>query len=282
MPCPHCGGSHAAHSAHSIKDLPRELAAEDPVMDELYLTLIKKVYDTELAAGMIDADTALETVKTFMKGVFEGYGKTFPELEFGTPDYEQLASLEKSVYQFSAAKNYQQLKDLSAALKDGDRVRTFKEFETEAKKIVEEYNRTFLATEYETAIGSSQMAAKWTRFQEDKDVLPNLRFMAIEDERECPICKPFNNMVRPINDPVWKYAFSPLHWRCRCDVIQEPASAQLTPDDQVEGDGAIPKIFRTNLAEDGVVFPPKHPYYIGVPKDELKAFVKQHAPDRDK
>lgn len=219
---------------------------------------------------MIDEPTTRATAKDLMKGVVKGFGKGFDKINYNSPHHEALKHLEKNVYQFSGAKNYQQLKALTEALYDGNRLRTKKEFFDASKKIVTEFNVAWRDAEYDTAVSNSQMAAKWLVFEKNKHLMPYLKFVGVGDSHECAICWPFNNMVRHIDDPVWRYAMPTLHFRDRCTVIQLPSSeVEETPDSDVPGPDGIPKIFRVNCAKEALAFPPGHPYYKGVPKSIL-------------
>ena len=68
------------------------------------------------------------TVAQIQEKLIEGYGRDFPQIIYNTPDYEELRNLTENVYSFSAAKNYQQLKDMTLALTDGERIVTEGEF----------------------------------------------------------------------------------------------------------------------------------------------------------
>jgi len=57
------------------------------------------------------------------------------QIDFQTPDLEMLAALQKHVWHFTAAKNYQELTSLSLALVDKNgNLRSFAEFVEPAKK----------------------------------------------------------------------------------------------------------------------------------------------------
>jgi SPP1 gp7 family putative phage head morphogenesis protein len=74
-----------------------------------------------------------------------------------------------------------------------------------------------------------------------KQARPYLRFDAIEDDRECEICEPFNGVVRPQDD--WSSATVPLHFQCRCaltplsaDEADEEGIADGLPDVDIDPD----------------------------------------------
>lgn len=75
--------------------------------------------------------------------------------------------LRRNAYQFSVAKNHQQMRVLTDALVNEDgSVRSFSEFQTEAAKIDSRYNVDYLRTEYDTAVGSAETASEWASLEE--------------------------------------------------------------------------------------------------------------------
>jgi hypothetical protein len=203
-----------------------------------------------------------------MQAVKEGYGKTITQVAYNSPDYLMLSALERNVYQFSAAKNYHMLQELTLALKDGDRIRSFSEYRREAFKIVDIWNNTHGQAEYVTGVAASQSIANWERFEKNKDSMPILRFVGVHDAKECPICKEFDGLTRHMDDPIWNVANVPLHFRDRCLVEQLPdADAGQTPDNKLPDTSVVPKMFRVNQAKERLVFPEGSAYFKDLPKD---------------
>jgi SPP1 gp7 family putative phage head morphogenesis protein len=182
-----------------------------------------------------------------------------------------LHSLQRNVYQFSAAKNYHQLKALSQALVNEEgKLRTWKEFSNEAFKINEQHTKHWLQAEHNLAISSGQMGGTWTRVQSNKELMPLLEFDAILDDRTTALCKSLHGVIRPIDDPFWDQYYPPNHFGCRSDVKQM-GSARITPSEKIIYPEKIPQMFKTNLAKTGLIFPPDHPYWINIPADVKKA-----------
>ena len=95
---------------------------------------------------------------------------------FTTADAVMMTRLTRDVWQFSAAKNYQQLNDLTQALKDeNNNLRSFSDFKLKASSICDKYQNSWLKTEYNLAIASSQNAARWIDFTKDADKIPFLQ-----------------------------------------------------------------------------------------------------------
>lgn len=139
------------------------------------------------------------------KGLDVGFG-------VGDKDEELLKELQDNIYMFSAAKTYNEVRDMSELLTDGDSVRPFNEFKSEAMKIYGQYNEDWLKAEYNTAVASGTMAKQWSVIESTKDVLPNLRYSTTEVA--CPICTELDGTVAPVDDDFWNTFYPPNHYNC--------------------------------------------------------------------
>ncbi|MFZ4772357.1 MAG: phage minor head protein, partial [Ferruginibacter sp.] len=191
-----------------------------------------------------------------------------------TPDFEMLQNLERNVYQFSTAKNYQQLKELTLLLKNkaGD-ILEFNDFKKEVIRTHRIYNNDWLRTEYDTAVNSSQMAGKWVEFQKNKDSLPFLIYQTAGDKRVRASHKSLDGVQRAINDEFWNSYYPPNGYNCRCTVNQSGQGKETDISKLKYPD--VDAMFRTNLAKTGVVFPSDHPYFEGVPVDVLNTYYEK-------
>ena len=189
-------------------------------------------------------------------GAKAGYGKkwnAFPGDGKGSLPNE----LKKNLYVFSGAKTYSQLEELNRLLYDKDgKIRPFNEYSVYAKKNNREYNVNFLQSEYQTALTAAQMAQKWERLQDTKDLFPNLKYRSAGDSRVRPEHEKLNGIIRPIDDPFWSKYYPPLDWRCRCDVV---ATAEDTTNDD---DQDLPEpTFKGNVGKDQEIFTKKGSFF---------------------
>lgn len=225
--------------------------------------MVQQVWnDKGLPDGTINKEVTNEFAKRLYKGVEKGYGKKIQQVDYDSPDFNMLAALQRNCWQFSAAKNYTQLRELSnALLDDNGKLRTFKEFEKAAKAINEEQVKYRLKAEYNLAVAGGQMARKWIEFDDDA----MLQFKAVIDGRTTELCARLHNTTLPKEHPFWKTYYPPNHWGCRSNVIQVYGRA-ATKEDNIES-ADIPQMFRVNLAQGDLIFPKEHPYYIDQPKE---------------
>lgn len=222
----------------------------------------------------INTDMTKYFAQRFWQGVEDGYGQELSNVDFNTPDFVMLKKMKESVFHFSAAKNYQQLKALSQALLNGDgKVRTLSEFKEAAYQINNDHVKTWLEAEHSMAVCCGQASADWVRIVENKDILPNLQFDAVIDSSTTDICRNLDGIIRPFDDTFWDIYYIPNHWGER-SLVRQIAGGILTPTDKIITPERMPAMFKTNLAKNGLAFPPQHPYYINLPHQ-----IKEQADD---
>jgi hypothetical protein len=257
--CPKCGGFKA-----SADGLPDFGISGD-------IAKLIKVFYKGYKPGKIAVNLASKVAATISEAVAQGYAQKFYQVAWNSPDWDMIQNLQRNVYQFSFAKTHEQLKAMTAALYDKDgNIVSENEHKEVCNRINNEYTGRYLPVERNTAIGSGQMASRWVQFQKEKDIFPNLTYRTVGDANVRPSHQLLDGVTRPIGDGFWKTHYTPNGWGCRCDVEQSTGS-WVTDMSKVVLPTDIPKMFRTNLAEHGLVFPKDHPYYDHVPDDVLKA-----------
>ncbi len=230
----------------------------------------------DIFAGRVVGKEVRESIVQFvvdkvMPGVFDGFGKSFSDVDYDTPDFGTLAALEKNVYYFGTAKNYNQLKEINLALKDSKgKIRPFNDFKKDAANITDRYNINWLEAEYNHAVASAQMTRRWHEIQEAKSILPMLSYETAGDERVRIHHAELEGITKPVDDPFWDLYYPPNGWNCRCDVLQ--TDDKETPNKRMKYPEVV-ELFKTNTAKQGIVYPNGHPYY-ALPKNEIKKVKK--------
>jgi SPP1 gp7 family putative phage head morphogenesis protein len=244
--------------------------------NEYLEALLKGIYSGDITEYSLP-DFLYKSIAKYLKaGLYEGYGGTLKD--FSGKDLQLLQELRENIYMFSAAKTYQQVKEIQGLLFDekGD-LRTQKQFNALGENTFDLWNKTWGETEYNTAVGQAQNAVKWNDIEENKDVLPMLRYSAVVDPNTSEICLPLDGMVAPVDDPIWN-TVSPLnHFGCRCLLLQEGPAVKVTPGngDRVKDiEGKMQDVFKMNPGKDGYVFKEDHPYF-AVPKQD-KAYAARN------
>lgn len=241
------------------------LASADTNLLKVFTDVIKKLHTEKPGVKkMLKSPEFLAlyraTATELSQGLEDGYGQKIAAVKWNSPDGILLAKLTESLYVFSANKDYQLLTELNGLLLDGGTVRNYASFEAEALKLHEDYNRNWLQTEYETAIATGQMAAKWVGFQEDKDKY-FLRYSTANDDRVRPTHAELDGIMLPVDHAFWNTHYPPLGWKCRCNVVRVPRNGK-TATEQSAVDSISAKVpdFGHNAGKTGVVFPDSHQY----------------------
>jgi SPP1 gp7 family putative phage head morphogenesis protein len=255
-PCTICGGSHPTAAGSEISELYK---------DEI-LTLAQEIYKRK--NGLNYSPELLKTTAgKIMQAVKEGYGNI--KAQWNSPDKAMIDNLTQNVYSFSAAKNYQELRDITnAMIGENGNLNEWSDFRSKVQEINGKYNRDWLQTEYDTAVSSAQSAARWADFQGNADIMPMLQYQTVGDDKVRKEHRLLDGTRKPINHAFWKTYYPPNGWRCRCEAIQLPYSD--TTEVEPQGYPPVPEMFKTNLAKTGLIFPKGHAYYEGVPKDILR------------
>ncbi len=227
--------------------------------------------DKGIPDGTINKDVTSEFAKRLWGGVTEGYGKPaklFNEgkIDYTTPNFKMLTELQKNVWQFSSAKNYTQMRQISNALiGDNSKLRSFNEFKAAAGIINDAHTKQYLKTEYNLAVNGAQMAAKWVDIEEQADTLPYLQFDAVLDRQTTELCAGLDGTILPIHHPFWNTYYPPNHWNCR-STVRQLATGVVTPHDQIPS-ADIPPMFQTNLAKHELIYPKGSSYFIDKPEN---------------
>ncbi len=230
---------------------------------------VERVYNSK-AMPSLNKSITHAYASIFANAIEKGYGVNFDELDYNSTDFNAITNLINSAYQFAAAKNYTQLRQLTTALVDDQKkLRSFSEFKKVAYTITDAHNNQWLKTEYNTAIASAQMGSKWQDIQANRHTLPLLQMDVIVDAQTSDICKPLEGIIKPIDDPFWATYYPPNHFACRT-IVRQLAKGKITPDNEIVHPEKVPPMFKTNLAQNGMLFPKDHPYFIGVPKEIIK------------
>lgn len=230
----------------------------------------RQLYDNQLKG-----DISPEMVTAHANYLFEAVDTSVPK-SIAAKDTAMMFNMRRNVFHFSGAKNWQQLQEMSRLIKDaqGNPI-PFNEFLKDIKAIDKTYNATYLKAEYGLATRTAKNAAKWSRFQGEKDIFPNLRYEAVGDARTRPEHAALDGIVKPIDHPFWKRYYPPNGWNCRCSVQQEDSDTPVTPDADTPIPDNVPPVMQGNAGIDGVIFNKKHPYFDTIPKRILNSIEEK-------
>ena len=200
-----------------------------------------------------------ETLRVLVSAINSGLPHEVPE----TVRY----ALENNAFVFSGFKTFHSMREigLSMVTDKGD-IKPFNDFMADVKKINQQYNHNYLYAEYNHAVGTSLMAAKWHEFEQDGDRY-NLQYRTAGDGHVREEHALLHGTTLPPSDPFWDMYYPPNGWNCRCTVEQvlkdkyplSDADLAMKRGDNCT-DGVKQRMFRYNPGKTMELFPPKHPY----------------------
>lgn len=191
---------------------------------------------------------------------------------------------------FSGFKVFHQMKEAFPSLLDenGNR-KPFERFSNEVQKVHEQYNVQYLQAEYNFAVGSAQMAAKWEEYAQAGDRY-DLQYRTAGDKRVRESHSKLHGVTLPVQSRFWEEYFPPNGWGCRCTVVQVrkgkyPTSDEATAlkDGNQSTTGRHAEMFRFNPGKQRAAFPAYNPYTISACTDCTKSGFKLAAklPDNE-
>lgn len=257
------------HIPHSVSVEAAGLKLSDKIRDRILNRLRSKGFDVDKD---IEPDLFEHTFSQLDKAL-DIFGKP----EWGTPDRDFLEALRHSEAVFAAFKTHRQQKELYEQLTDEEgKLKSFDQFRKDTEPIIQEYNMTWLRTEYDTAVRRARFAADWKRFEKDKDLYPRLKWLpsVSVDKREGH--RVFYNRVWDADDPFWSTNYPGNLWNCKCGLTStdEKATEGKTPSGHDKPEPGLDK----NPGITGEMFTATHPYIKEAGKEARKAvdkFVKE-------
>lgn len=260
-------------------DYAYKLAADDEDVPQNIIDNLKTIWD-EAAETVYNDDDLRKTrnvtrdayADIFANAALKSFGYTDGEIAYNTPNGKMIEALLNNCYFFSAAKSHAQLRALTSGVIDPltGQIRNWKDFKTFANTVSNEHIEHHLKAEYNMAINVAQMSAKWADIETTSDIYDQLEFDAVIDSQTTELCHSFHGKVFAVNDPIWNVIYPPNHWGCR-STVRKVRNRQLN-DSAALDTSTVEGGFRSNMARNGVPWPPDSVYYKEMPngwKDAL-------------
>jgi SPP1 gp7 family putative phage head morphogenesis protein len=236
---------------------------DDPFNEQEREVYLLSVYAGAITANSLDINYHLRVGGLLEEGVFHGFGGN----DFGvlTPEAEILYPIRQNIWQFSAAKQYQQVRILSSFVNVAGEVTDFSDFKKVAENVFDTFNKAYLKTEFDTAVGQSQIARQWATIQNEKATFKYLRYITQKDGRVRDEHAELDGITLPVDHPFWRYHTPKNGWNCRCFLAQfEEAKETDLSGKEIPpwGSKEMPELFKMNPGIDKYIFDPtKHPYF---------------------
>lgn len=246
-----------------VDDYPDVLGVESAFEKAMKWLHSKRIF----GAGMLKEKPVRrlieETAAYLSKGIERGIIQE-------SPSEEMVSSLRESAGVFSGFKTFHEMKEAANLLLDenGD-LKPFEQFSNDVQKINEAYNKHYLKTEYNFAVQSAEMAAKWEEQQDDGEGRYLLQYRTAGDKKVRPAHQEMNGITLPASDPFWDKYYPPNGFNCRC-TVQKVRAAKYPATDSKEAmetgdkatEGKYAEMFRFNPGKQRAAYPAYNSYTI--------------------
>lgn len=262
-----------AEKTHKCNDIVNELEPKPVLTQAEQEMLFNLLYTQVVSTDNLSEPLYLGTVEQLQSAIAEGFGGGLKDFNPNTKEYKTLQAFTDNISKFAANKTFQNIAEMQSVLRDGDGVlKTFAEFKKDAGAIFDNYNKNYLKTEFNTALSNSQGAERWLTLQANKDIKPNVIYRTSGDSRVRDSHAALDGNIYSLDDTELSSIAPANDWNCRCFL--EPTSTAVKNEIINKVNENINPLFAFNSGKDGVLFPPKHPYY-KVPK-KYKAAQKKN------
>ena len=165
---------------------------------------------------------------------------------------------------FAAFKTHAMGKSMASKLiDDNGKLKPFDKWMKDISSISSHHVGSWLKTEYNTAVLRAHNAADWRSFIENKDIMPNLRWMPTTSPDAEAVHRGYweKKLTLPVEHPFWNKHHPGDRWNCKCSLesTDDPAS----PDDILDDLPIEPaqRGLENNPGKDGKMFNDTHPYF---------------------
>lgn len=232
---------------------PTDAAALPIDLSKAVQTALKRIYRKEFDPGReIDPGLWQGVVDTIDLAAAEGL-KRHPGVNY---DFKQLLLHNDQV--FAAFKVHRLQGDMARQMVDAEgNIKSFEQWARDVQPIASHQCRRWLRTEYDTAVKRASLAADWQRFEDEKDVLPNLRWVPSTAANPDAFHQSMWDTVLPVDHPFWSAHHPGDRWGCQCAL--EATDDPVTPSPTVNY--ATSPGLENNPGRDAKLFNDTHPYF---------------------
>lgn len=216
--------------------------------------LIRAIYSGEINIFNLPKKLYLAIASYLLKGLDLGWRK---EITYFENNLDFLNELKLNTYLFSAAKTFNYVLATEQLMVKGDEIIPFSEFKEMAIEKYKIFNETWLETEYNTAIGQAQCAAKWKNIEEKADYMKYVTYRTVGDANVSDLCRSIDGVTKLVTDSFWDVYAPKNHYNCRC-ILKQTSDGVVTYTGKIE---TPPEGFRHNAGKNGQVFDKSHPYF---------------------
>ena len=252
---------HACACCTDIQDANLNISFDDDMLAEV----LEEIYNEKVkpAEGEIPRKYFEANRDKFEEATAKGMAQSQnPNI---ADDKEFLKKYRHSIDVFSAFRSHAYAKRLADELYDSEgKLRPFEEWRKATESIQSHFNRSWLQTEYNTAVLRAEQAADWRHFEDNKEDFPCLKWMPTSSATPREQHKAFWGMglTLPVADKFWDKHHPGDLWNCKCYL--EPTTAEPTPKKRIPKEKDAPKPAKgleSNPGKKAEMFGQNHPYF---------------------
>lgn len=197
------------------------------------------------------------------KGIEQG-------ISVSSPSELLVSRLKESAGVFSGFKTFHEMNEAASMLLDEKgNIKPFEHFLNDVQTINKEYNESYLRSEYNFAVLSSEKATRWEELSDDGGGRYLLQYRTANDDKVRESHAELHGITLAPSDPFWESYYPPNGWWCRCTVVKVRASKYPATDSSraaTAGEGATSgkyaDMFRFNAGKQRTSFPAHNSYTI--------------------
>ena len=252
-----------------------ELSVPQEDLEIGFEDMMRVLYEEEAAASLRPEILEEPSVRQFIE-THTGFMNRAVDyaIEQRPLDEISVRRLKESNYVFSGYKTFHELNEAFPSLLDSDGNRKpFERFLNDVQKVNQSYNRWYLQAEYNFAVASAGMAARWKDFERNGDDYL-LQYRTVGDKRVREAHRLMHGITLPASSRFWDWYFPPNGWNCRCTVVQVRRGKYPESDEHDAMNlgsqataGRHQEMMRFNPGKQMACFPAYNPYTISRCKD---------------
>lgn len=219
---------------------------------------LKRIYETDFnPMSEIEENLFRETWKTFNNAVDKGVS-----LATVTPASDFITQLKTNNAVFAAFRTHRMQNDIAAKLLDDKgNLKPFSQFAKDVLPITNHHVKSWLRTEYDTAVIRAHQAADWKQYEAEKDVLPNLEWLPSTSIVPGEDHRIFWGVVYPVNAAFWNRHKPGDRWNCKCRLQATDKATNVAHKYGRDLRYAPALGLDNNPAKDAMIFSKSHPFY---------------------
>lgn len=227
--------------------------------------VLREIYDEEVVPdkGGVSEQLFEATRDLFERATARGMAQSRNKRIAEETDFLERYTHSIEVFSVFRAHRYGEM--MASKLHDDEgNLRSFEEWRQATASIQSHFNRTWLETEYNTAILRAEQAADWQQFERDKDVAPRLTWMPTSsaDPREEHAVFWRDALTLPVDDPFWDEHRPGDLWNCKCWL--KPTDEPATDRQDIPKGKDVPKPAKgleSNPGKTAEMFSSNQPHY---------------------